>query len=308
MKRTLILLLPLLVALASCGTTAQYASNQQFPDGIYYRPQPVVELYSEDDFKEMAAQNLSNKRQADTLAYGDDDVRLFYYYNPYYYGPYYGYSGFAWSPYWYMGSLSYNPWVGFWTDPWFDPYWGPSWYYGSYYNYYSPYYYHYRPYHYSYSGYGGYHGYARSGFDTPSANPANNFRRSGNLNSGSAPSANFKRSGGVTGMRSSGSAASGTVRGQNRTDYTRKSNYSRSSIDFSPNTGSGGVRGSSSSSSSTRSSAGSYSSGDSSRSSGGSYSSGSSSSSYSSGGGGGGSYSGGSSHSGGSGGGGGGRR
>ena len=91
MKRTLIFLLPLLVALASCGTTAQYASNQQFPDGIYYRPQAVVELYSEEDFKEMAAQQLADKRQVDTLIIPADDLRLSYYYNPYYYGPYYGY-------------------------------------------------------------------------------------------------------------------------------------------------------------------------------------------------------------------------
>ena len=120
MKRSLIILLPALLALASCGTTAQYASREQeYPDGIYYRPQPVVELLSEDDFREMAAR----KNASDTLKLGskgtvqkDDDPYYSYYYSPFhspfygyygYYSPYYGY----YSPYWsYRGYYS-------WADP-----------------------------------------------------------------------------------------------------------------------------------------------------------------------------------------------
>ena len=59
MKRSLLFLLPALLALASCGTASQYASSQQYPDGIYYRPEPSVKLLTEEDFKRRAAERLA---------------------------------------------------------------------------------------------------------------------------------------------------------------------------------------------------------------------------------------------------------
>ena len=125
MKRSLIILLPALLALASCGTAAQYASDQRFPDGIYYRPQPPVELYSEEDFRDMAARNIAS----DSLKLKEknyDDYGYSYYSPYYYYSPYWGYRGYAWSRYW---------------DPFWDPYWDPYWGIGryGYYGFYSPY-------------------------------------------------------------------------------------------------------------------------------------------------------------------------
>ncbi len=93
MKRSLIILLSALLGLASCGTTAQYASReQQFPDGIYYRPQPVVEMYTEEDFRQMAARNIAaadtSRRKQQNLAEAAPDY-YDYWYSPYYYSPYY---------------------------------------------------------------------------------------------------------------------------------------------------------------------------------------------------------------------------
>ena len=65
MKRSMTLLLPVLLVLASCGTTAQY-SQQRFPDSIYTKPgeEPVVvRLYSEEDF-EMKEKNSLNCTRA----------------------------------------------------------------------------------------------------------------------------------------------------------------------------------------------------------------------------------------------------
>ena len=46
MKRSLIILLPALLALASCGTAAQYASDQRFPDEFVRNV-----LYTQADFQ-----------------------------------------------------------------------------------------------------------------------------------------------------------------------------------------------------------------------------------------------------------------
>lgn len=277
MKRSLIFLLPAILALASCGTAAQYASDQLYPDGIYYRPQPPVQLYSEEDFRDMAARNLA----ADSLKTKkqlEQDYGYGYYSPYYYYSPYWGYRSYAW---------------GLWADPWWDPYWDPWWGYGryGYYGFYSPYsYYSYSyPYYHHYYSYAPYHpvyvtrpaDYGASGYPGNYLTGGNNHRRAGSISTGGtsvAPSS-------VTYRRSSGSG-SGTAVRSSSSSSSSSSGYRRSgSNDYTPR---------SSSSYSGSSSRSSYSSGS-------SYSGGSS---HSSGGG----YSGGSSHSGGSGGGGGGRR
>ena len=68
MKRSTTLFLPFLLALASCGTPAQY-SQQRFPDSIYTKPgeEPeVVRLYTEEDFENMAAANIARKQYVAT--------------------------------------------------------------------------------------------------------------------------------------------------------------------------------------------------------------------------------------------------
>ena len=223
MKRSLIILLPALLALASCGTAAQYASDQRFPDGIYYRPQPPVELYSEEDFRDMAARNIAS----DSLKLKEknyDDYGYSYYSPYYYYSPYWGYRGYAWSRYW---------------DPFWDPYWDPYWGIGryGYYGFYSPYSYY--SYGYPYYGYYGYYSYApyyphyyystpvnRSGYANPGnyLTGGNNYRRSGTMatsssygvrsssssyhRSGSSSSSSVSRS--SSGSRRSGVSASGS--------------------------------------------------------------------------------------------------
>ena len=140
MKRSLIFLLPALLAMASCGSTAQYATSQQVPDGIYYRPEPVVELYTEDDFKAMAAQNIASKSQSkkDTVVVIMDDFYSVYYGYPYAYSSFYGPSWryrrhYGWGPSWSFGWYGgwYDPW-----DPWYDPYWGSPYWGGSYWGHY----------------------------------------------------------------------------------------------------------------------------------------------------------------------------
>ena len=112
MKRSATLFLPLLLMLASCGTTAQFA-EQRFQDGIYARPgeETAVRLYTEDDFAAMAADNISRKHSRDTMVVIVDDTwawgglgfgsyywnrwrRGYGWYDPWYYDPYY--YGFGW--------------------------------------------------------------------------------------------------------------------------------------------------------------------------------------------------------------------
>lgn len=184
MKRSVILLLPALVMLASCGTTAQFQS-QRFQDGFYQRPsdEAPVELYTEDDFKQMAAENIAaekREQRKDTIVVTYKDVYPWDWEYQMYFSPFplYGlfttdvfyfnqwyrnrwYSGAwrdpLWGPYiWrnYVDPFWYDP---FFFDPFFDPFmcgslWDPFW--GSYYGYNSWYYGHY------YGGYypGYYHG------------------------------------------------------------------------------------------------------------------------------------------------------
>ena len=120
MKRSMTLLLPVLLVLASCGTTAQY-SQQRFPDSIYTKPgeEPVVvRLYNEEDFENMAAANIARKQGRDTLVVILDDPWDYAWYNRYnhyyYRSPWYwsgfglGFSSFYWSRYY-----------GGWYDPWY---------------------------------------------------------------------------------------------------------------------------------------------------------------------------------------------
>jgi len=256
MRRSLILLLPALLALASCGTASQYASSQTYPDGIYYRPEPVVELYSEDDFKAMAAEQIASRAAAadslKTARKGNTDYynSYIYSYDPYYYSswyhpyysswysPYWGYrSWYGMSPYWYSG------WYGGFYDYWYDPYWGyasyygPSWYYGGYYRPYRP------------------HGFIGSGSYGRHTSNGQTYRRSGSSTSASsAPGKNNRydpegsRSSSRSVYRRSGSSySSGSDSGSSRSSSSsssyRSGSYSSSSSHSSSGHSSGGYSG-----------------------------------------------------------------
>ena len=148
MKRSTTLLLPVLLVLASCGTTAQY-SQQRFPDSIYLKPgeEPqVVRLYSEEDFENMAAANIARKNGRDTLVVIlDDPWDLAWNYRYNYVSPWVlgglGFSSYYWNRYysgWYDPFFySFSPWYsrGYysgWYDPWYysmyDPWYYDLWY------------------------------------------------------------------------------------------------------------------------------------------------------------------------------------
>ena len=146
MKRSATLLLPLaaLLALASCGTTAQY-SQQRFQDGLYLNPgeEPaVVRLYTEEEFEAMAAANIARKQQGsrDTLVVVLDDPWGYSWRYPYsYYSPWLwggvGFGSYYWGRWGRWGW--YDPWYAGWYDPWYyDP-----WYGGYGYAWYDPWYY-----------------------------------------------------------------------------------------------------------------------------------------------------------------------
>ncbi len=279
MKRSLTFLLPAVFLAAACGSLSELASQQQqFPDGIYFRPQPAVELLSEDDFKSMAAEIIaadSLRRKNKLRASEADDYT--YLYSPF---SYRYYSPFGYHSYWY-GSPYYRYGWGIWDpfyDPYWDPYWSWSWSYSPYYWYGGGYYYPYSHYHYfPYSGFTG-----RSSYNTSYVTGSGNHRRAGSLStSGGSASARLSGSGSSS-VRSSSGRSTGNYRrsGGFTVDTSDSGSYSRSGSSRSSSYSGGGYSG------------GSY--------SGGGYSGGGSSGGYSGGGG--------SSHSGGSGGGGGGRR
>lgn len=157
MKRCLIFLLTVPFALASCGQLSQYAMEQTFVDGIYYRPQPVVTLLTEEDFKQRASENIiADSLRIHRKLQQEQDSKDYSYdrYNPYLYG--YGFGSWYWDgPSWY-GSYYYSPWRwrsyawNSWYDRWYDPYWyNPYWYdpyWGHSWSFYSDYYYWDRPY------------------------------------------------------------------------------------------------------------------------------------------------------------------
>lgn len=322
MKRSTTLFLPFLLALAlaSCGTPAQYV--QQYPDGIYLRPgeEPeVVRLYSEEDFERMAAANIARKQGRDTLVVILDDpwdYSWYSRYNHYYYSPWawgglgLGFSSYYWNRWrfgydpWFYDPWYYDPWYygyGYsygWYDPWYyDPWYGGYGWYGHRYGWYD------QPWYYG-GGWGGGRNYANRVY-TPRSTTTVGGSRERRPGSGS----NYRYGG------TAGSAGSSVIRGGNTRSVNRSqagtvrsgSSSSSSSTTRSREQGYNPARtygnSGSSSNSGSRSSSRSYSS-ESGRSYGsGSYSSGSSTRSYSGssssgssrsyGGGGGGGYSGG---------------
>ena len=272
MKRSLILSLPILMLVMSCGTFAEYSSQQRYADGIYTRyaaaeaaPKP---LYTVEDFDAMARRNIAAKQEAaatarDTVYVVLQDNRYDYAWNAWWVAPWMVFYGF------------YNPWY---YDPWYyDP-----WYYRPYYRPYYPHHYGYRPAprHSNGPQFGGGHG-IHSG--AVSGRPASytGSSYSGSLSRSYGASGTSSFTGGSGRATSSGSSSGSRSSGSSIT-HSRGYNYDASSS-----------RSSSSSSSSSYSrsynpsSSSSYSSGSSSRSYGGG-------SSYSGGG-----YGGGGSHSGG---------
>lgn len=181
MKRSMTLLLPLLVVLASCGTTAQY-SQQRYQDGIYFQtteePEEVV-ILSKEDFERLAAQNirqeayeesLNDSTKVNTVLVYPGDFYYDMYFSPFptialwagsnlaftswywdrwhnWWGPYYGPMG-PYDTFWfdfnrpYFGWGSWSSWG--WYDPWYYGYgWGYGWGYG--FGWYDPWYYRYGP-------------------------------------------------------------------------------------------------------------------------------------------------------------------
>ena len=123
MNRCLVLVLPLLFVMSSCGTTAQFA-QQRFQDGIYSRPEPVaeaVQIYSKDDFAAMAAANIAREDNQKDTVYVVVRDEYSWYDSPW----------FAWGSAWAF-SWPYRYW---WNDPWYygwGPYWRSPWYYSWY--------------------------------------------------------------------------------------------------------------------------------------------------------------------------------
>lgn len=160
MKRNtaLILLLPVALALASCGMTAQY-SYQRYNDGIYnYNrvPSQEVTIYSVEDFEAMAAENIAKKRyeSKDTVyvLVNDDDSDVyvnfslapFLFWDPFF-SPWYlpdpweyriWYNHYRWYDPWYFGySWAFDPWYHhYWYDPWYYNPWRDPWYPGGWYD------------------------------------------------------------------------------------------------------------------------------------------------------------------------------
>lgn len=155
MKRntTLLLSVPVALALASCGMTAQY-SYQQYQDGIYsyggtYVPRKEVTIYSVEDFEAMAAARIAEKQEAarDTVYVvleddRDSDIYLsfglvpfllwdsWYLPDPWEYRIWYNH--YRWYDPWYYGySWAFDPWYHhYWHDPWYYGHWYDPWYHG----------------------------------------------------------------------------------------------------------------------------------------------------------------------------------
>ena len=137
MRRSLILTLPVLALVLSCGTYAEYSSGQRYADGIYTRYSAAAEsrpLYTVDDFDAMARRNLAAKQKAagaarDTVYVILEDYRADYAWNaPWAFG--------VWGVHsWYYRPWYYESWA--WRDPWFyDPWYYDPWYYRPYRPYY----------------------------------------------------------------------------------------------------------------------------------------------------------------------------
>ena len=94
MRRSLALLLPLLLAMTSCGTSARYA-QQRFQDGIYARglEAAAYQPLTEEDFEALAAERIARK-QLDSLnlahglfSDGSENYTVVYVDYPWVYGP-----------------------------------------------------------------------------------------------------------------------------------------------------------------------------------------------------------------------------
>ena len=159
MKRntTLLLSVPVALALASCGMTAQY-SYQQYQDGIYgyggtYVPREEVTIYSVEDFEAMAAARIAEKQGAarDTVYVvlednRDSDIYLgfglasFLFWDPWYLPDPWEYriwyNHYRWYDPWYYGySWAFDPWYHhYWHDPWYYGHWYDPWYHGHWYH------------------------------------------------------------------------------------------------------------------------------------------------------------------------------
>ena len=159
MKRntTLLLSVPVALALASCGMTAQY-SYQQYQDGIYsyggtYVPRKEVTIYSVEDFEAMAAARIAEKQGAarDTVYVvlednRDSDIYLgfglasFLFWDPWYLPDPWEYriwyNHYRWYDPWYYGySWAFDPWYHhYWHDPWYYGHWYDPWYHGHWYH------------------------------------------------------------------------------------------------------------------------------------------------------------------------------
>lgn len=143
MNRCLVLVLPLLFVMSSCGTTAQFA-QQRFQDGIYSRPEPVaeaVQIYSKDDFAAMAAANIAREDNQKDTVYVVVRDEYSWYDSPWFaWGSAWAFSWpyrYWWNDPWYYGWGPYwrSPWYYSWYwDPWYyDPWFRDPWYYGSWY-------------------------------------------------------------------------------------------------------------------------------------------------------------------------------
>ena len=195
MKKNIVTYLALLLALTSCGSAVQLAStNQQFADGIYYRPEPnkSLEVASQQEMDELVSQTLSSelfvidgkndtlylpKNKTTQLKFNRDSTITINVYDRNDYDLMWNYS-WAYSPWYMRGWYGYRPWY----DPWYydpglramyGPYfygwnwgWGfrSSWYWDPWYWdpwVYDPWYYDawYGPWGHHYGYWGGYYGY-----------------------------------------------------------------------------------------------------------------------------------------------------
>ncbi|MCQ2151364.1 MAG: Slp family lipoprotein, partial [Bacteroidales bacterium] len=134
MKRSVTLLLLAILAVTSCGTASQFAAEQSFYDGIYYKPAKVrkVKLKTDEEFVELAAANIRNKEMDTTvlLVVPKDKVNVIIGFDlgwgfgwNRWFGPRFGwYGSWGWDPWYYSW---YDPWFYPWYDPWYRP-WGPG--------------------------------------------------------------------------------------------------------------------------------------------------------------------------------------
>ena len=162
MKHCIKLLLPVVLAVASCGPLEQTSSRQMFQDGIYYRPTPAsVEILSQEDFRKLAADNIARElaEREDSPALpeqavsdgGNITINIidpwtlsfgfcgYWGWNPWRYGfysPWY-WNHWHWSDwYWYDWYWGY-PFFDMWMSPWYGGFY--PWY-GGYYPWYGGYY------------------------------------------------------------------------------------------------------------------------------------------------------------------------